>query len=378
MPDKQTNKERLKEITDRIEQGVKDVFTSEKYADYLRTMSRFTRYSTNNRLLIYMQDKNATHVAGYQAWKNKFDRHVVKGAKSITIIAPTPYKKRIETEKLDPDTKLPMLDENGDVITEEKEIRIPMFKPVPVFDISQTDGKPLPTLAETLDGYVKNYDIFMEAVKQSSSVPILFEPMQEHVDGYFSLSEQQIHIREGMSEVQTVCAVIHEIAHAKLHNTDAKEKKSHTDEEIEAEGVAFSVSCFFGIETDANSFGYIANYAQGKSTEELKNSLELIAKTADEIITDIDTQYAELMKTRETEHTLGVYEDNNSVLGISDELYARFKEAAEQNGILAKQQESVVTCHRRDAKPSVLEQLKAGESRSKTPKPPKKTKENER
>ncbi len=301
MAEKSTNKERLKEITARIEQGVKEVFTSGKYADYLRTMSRFTHYSTNNRILIYSQNPKASHVAGYQAWQNKFERHVIKGAKGITIIAPTPYKKKIEEEKLDPDTKLPMLDDNGDVITEEKEIKIPMFKPVTVFDISQTDGKPLPVLAETLVGNVQNYDVFMEAVKRSSPVPIVIEPMQENMDGYFSLSEQNIHLREGMSEVQTVCAAIHEITHAKLHNSDAEEQKSHKTEEIEAESVAYAVCAYYGIETDANSFGYIANYTQGKSIDDLKNSLDLIGRTADGIISDIDRHYTNLMKDHEAE-----------------------------------------------------------------------------
>lgn len=301
MAEKSTNKERLKEITARIEQGVKEVFTSEKYAAYLRTMSRFHHYSTNNRLLIYSQNPNATHVAGFQAWRNKFGRHVVKGAKGITIIAPTPYKKKIEEEKLDPDTKLPMLDENGEVITEEKEIKIPMYKPVTVFDISQTDGKPLPELAETLMGDVQNYDVFMEAVKLSSPAPIIMEPMQQNMDGYFSLAEQNIHLRESMSEVQTVCAAIHEITHAKLHNTNAEEQKSHKVEEIQAESVAYAVCAYYGIETAANSFGYLANYTQGKSIEELKNSLDLIGRTADEIISDIDRHYAELMKEREAE-----------------------------------------------------------------------------
>ena len=304
MPQNPTNKERLREITARIEQGVKEVFTSGKYADYLRTMSRFTHYSANNRILIYAQNPKATHVASYQAWQNKFGRHVVKGAKGITIIAPTPYKKKIEEEKLDPDTKMPMLDENGDVITEEKEIRIPMFKPVTVFDVSQTDGKPLPVLAETLVGNVQNFEVFMEAIKRSSPVPIIIEPMQQNMDGYFSLSGQNIHLREGMSEVQTVCAAIHEITHAKLHNADSGDEKSRRIEEITAESVAFSVSSYFNIETDANSFGYIANYVQGKSINDLKNSLDLIAKTADEIISDIDRNYAELMKERDAEVNL--------------------------------------------------------------------------
>jgi len=220
MAEKQTNKERLKEITARIEEGIKEVFTSGKYADYLRTMSRFTRYSVNNRLLIYSQNPCASHVAGYQAWQTKFERHVVKGAKGITIIAPTPFKKKIEQEKLDPDTKLPMLDNDGYIITEEKEIKIPMFKPVTVFDVADTDGKPLPVLAETLVGDVQNYDVFMEALRRSSPVPILFEPMDAGMDGFFSLTEQNIHLREGMSEIQTVCTAVHEITHAKLHNSD--------------------------------------------------------------------------------------------------------------------------------------------------------------
>lgn len=302
MAEKLTNKERLREITARIEQGVKEVFTSGKYADYLRTMSRFTHYSANNRILIFAQNPHATHVAGYQAWQNKFGRHVLKGAKGITIIAPTPYKKKIEEEKLDPETKLPMLDENGDVITEEKEIRISMFKPVTVFDISQTEGKPLPILAETLVGDVQNYEIFMEAIKCSSPVPIIVEPLQQNLDGYFSLSEQNIHLREGMSEVQTVCAAIHEITHAKLHNNaDSGDEKNRSIEEITAESTAFSVCAYYKIETDANSFGYIANYVQGKSINDLKNSLDLIAKTADEIISDIDRNYAKLMKEHDTE-----------------------------------------------------------------------------
>ena len=299
MAEKQTNKERLKEITAKIEEGVKEVFTSGKYADYLRTMSRFTRYSVNNRLLIYSQNPRASHVAGYQAWQTKFERHVVKGAKGITIIAPTPFKKVVEEEKLNPDTKLPILDENGDVMTEEKEIKIPMFKPVTVLDVADTDGKPLPVLAETLVGDVQNYEVFMEALRRSSPVPILFEPMDAGMDGYFSLTEQNIHLREDMSEIQTVCAAVHEITHAKLHNSDAEEQKSHRVEEIEAESVAYSVCAYYGIETDANSFGYLANYTQGKSIAELKASLGLIGKTADELITDIDRHYAEIMTEQE-------------------------------------------------------------------------------
>jgi len=216
--EKQTNKERLKDITDSIERGIKDLFQSDKYAEYLRTMSRFHKYSVNNTMLIYMQKPNATLVAGFNKWKNQFGRNVMKGEKGIKIIAPTPFKKKIEQEKRDPDTNLPMLDTDGKVIIEEKEIRIPMFKPVTVFDVSQTDGKPLPQLASDLQGNVQNFEVFMEALRRSSPVPIEIIPIHDGADGYFSLDEQKIAIREGMSEVQTVSAVVHEIAHSKLHN----------------------------------------------------------------------------------------------------------------------------------------------------------------
>ena len=216
--EKQTNKERLKDITDSIERGIKDLFQSDKYAEYLRTMSRFHKYSVNNTMLIYMQKPNATLVAGFNKWKNQFGRNVMKGEKGIKIIAPTPFKKKIEQEKRDPDTNLPMFDANGKVIIEEKEINIPMFKPVTVFDVSQTDGKPLPQLASDLQGNVQNFEVFMEALRRSSPVPIEIIPIHDGADGYFSLDEQKTAIREGMSEVQTVSAVVHEIAHSKLHN----------------------------------------------------------------------------------------------------------------------------------------------------------------
>ena len=218
MPEKQTNKERLKDITDSIEKGIQELFQSDKYAQYLRTMSRVHRYSVNNQMLIYMQKPDATLVAGFNKWRDQFERNVMKGEKGIKIIAPTPFKKKIEEQKLDPDTKLPMLDADGKVIMEEKEIKIPMFKPVTVFDVSQTDGKPLPQLASDLTGDVQNYEVFMEALRRSSPVPIDFKPIADNADGFFSLDDQSITIREGMSEIQTVSAVVHEIAHSKLHN----------------------------------------------------------------------------------------------------------------------------------------------------------------
>ena len=201
-PETQTNKQRLKEITDGIEQGIKELFQSDRYRQYLSVMSRFHRYSVNNTMLIYMQRPDASLVAGFQKWKNQFGRFVKKGESGITIIAPTPFKKKIEEVKLDPDTKAPLLDKDGQQIVEEKEISIPMFKPVKVFDVSQTDGKPLPHLAATLTGSVEQYDVFVEALRRSAPVPISFAAIASNTDGYFSPADQAITIREGMSQVQ--------------------------------------------------------------------------------------------------------------------------------------------------------------------------------
>ena len=216
---KHKDKDRLKEITDSIENGIKELFESEKYKNYLRTMSRFHKYSVNNTMLIYMQKPDATVVAGFNKWRDQFGRNVLKGEKGIKIIAPTPYKKKIEEAKLDPDTKLPMLDADGKAIMEEKEIKIPMYKPVTVFDVSLTEGKPLPQLAADLTGNVQNYEVFMEAVKRSAPVPVFLENMTG-MDGYYDDENRRIAVRTGMSEVQTVCAAIHEIAHSLLHGRD--------------------------------------------------------------------------------------------------------------------------------------------------------------
>ena len=404
--EKQTNKERLKDITDSIERGIQDLFQSDKYAEYLRTMSRFHKYSVNNTMLIYMQKPDATLVAGFNKWRDQFERNVMKGEKGIKIIAPTPFKKKIEQEKRDPDTNLPMLDADGKVITEEKEIKIPMFKPVTVFDVSQTDGKPLPQLASDLSGNVQNYEVFMEALRRSAPVPIEILPIRDGSDGYFSLDKQKIAVREGMSEVQTVSAVVHEIAHSKLHNQkkieepkDApkyqeveifdvpalfsdgrislddlpeglfrydlrgsdddpgmpvtveqsvavnhagaivtakpldlgedgcltltedeglnfiggeismqrffnEQRKDRNTEEVEAESISFAVCAYYGIATGENSFGYIAAWSKDKELKELRASLETINKTSSELITDIDRNYAEIMKEREAEMTI--------------------------------------------------------------------------
>ncbi len=309
---KQTNKERLREITESIEQGIKELFESDKYMEYLRVMSRFHTYSRNNVMLIRMQMPGATRVAGFHKWRDQFGRHVKKGEKSIKIIAPTPYKKKIEEIKRDPDTMAPMLDKDGKAIMEEKEISIPMFKIVSVFDVSQTDGRPLPQLASDLIGNVQNYEIFMEALRRSSPVPMEFRPIRESEDGYFDPETQSITLRDDMSEVQTVCAAIHEITHAKLHNYEKerlaaaagensqeppKPKDRHT-EEVEAESVSYAVCQYYGIETSENSFGYIANWSSGKELPELKASLDIIQKTASSLISNIDRNFLEICKER--------------------------------------------------------------------------------
>ena len=311
MPEKPgKNREQLKEITDRIEAGIRDIFESgdmDKYRNYLRTMSRFHNYSLNNQALIHLQRPDATFVAGYNRWRDKFSRHVLRGEKGITIIAPTPYKKKIEQEKLDPDTKLPILDADGKVITEEKEIEIPMFRPVKVFDYAQTDGKPLPERVASpvanLTGSVENYEAFMEALRRSSPVPVEVKPLSADVDGYFSPKSQNITLREGMSEVQTVSAAVHEIAHAKLHNyglqqPEAHKHKSRNTEEVEAESISFMVCAYFGIETGANSFGYVATWSKNAELPEFRASLDTIGKTANGIITDVEKHFAEICRER--------------------------------------------------------------------------------
>ena len=311
MPEKPgKNREQLKEITDRIEAGIRDIFESgdmDKYRNYLRTMSRFHNYSLNNQALIHLQRPDATLVAGYNRWRDKFSRHVLRGEKGITIIAPTPYKKKIEQEKLDPDTKLPILDADGKIVTEEKEIEIPMFRPVKVFDYAQTDGKPLPERVASpvanLTGSVENYEAFMEALRRSSPVPVEFKSLSAEMDGYFSPKSQSITLREGMSEVQTVSAAVHEIARAKLHNyglqqVAERKAKSRNTEEVEAESISFMVCAYFGIETGANSFGYVATWSKNAELPEFRASLDTISKTANGIITDVEKHFAEVCKER--------------------------------------------------------------------------------
>ena len=308
MAEKQPIKEQIKKLTDQIEAGIKALFQSgdlEKYQAYLRTMSHFHHYSVNNQMLIFSQCPHATLVAGYQKWQNQFSRHVLRGEKGISILAPTPYKIKVEKEKLDPVTKLPLLDADGNTITEEKEVQIPMFRPVKVFDVSQTDGKPLPERVQSpvaeLTGNVEHYEAFMEALRRISPVPIEMKPLSNDLDGFFSPSKQSITLRDGMSEVQTVCAAVHEIAHSKLHDyakqPNSQPKDSNT-EEIEAESIAYTVCAYFGIETSANSFGYVATWSKDKDLKAFKDSLDTIRKTSSELISGVEQQFKEICKER--------------------------------------------------------------------------------
>ena len=353
--------QQVREITDKLEQGIKELFESERFKEYLRTMSKFYHYSFSNTLLIAMQKPEATYVAGYTSWQRNFDRQVMKGEKGIKILAPAPYKAKEEREKIDPSTQKPVLDADGKPVTETVEVMRPAFKVVSVFDISQTDGKELPDIiVDELSGSVENYAAFFEALKQESPVPIAFEDIPGGAKGYFSPVENRIAIQEGMSEIQTIKTAIHEIAHAKLHSIDRPEpeptwkivmisdggtkrdflsgfaseteaneaaeregwrfvdenrfewrleveedtsavqemRKDRHTKEVEAESVAYTVCQRYGIETSDYSFGYIAGWSSDKETKELKGSLETIRKTAAEMIDSIDAKLKVLLSEK--------------------------------------------------------------------------------
>lgn len=304
------NAQQVREITDKLEQGIKELFESERFKEYLTTMSKFYNYSFNNTLLIAMQKPNATLIAGYTSWQRNFDRHVMKGEKGIKILAPAPYKAQEEREKIDPSTQKPLLDADGKPVTETVEVLRPAFKVVSVFDVSQTDGKELPDIiVDELTGSVENYAAFFEALKQESPVPISFEDIPGGAKGYFSHVENCIAIQEGMSEIQTIKTAIHEIAHAKLHAIHPDEKVAPEDrkdrhtKEVEAESVAYTVCQRYGIETSDYSFGYIAGWSSGKETKELKGSLETIRSTAAEMIESIDAKLKVLLTEKAQEQT---------------------------------------------------------------------------
>ena len=296
------NAQQVREITDKLEQGIKELFESERFKEYLRTMSKFYNYSFNNTLLIAMQKPEATYVAGYTSWQRNFDRQVLKGERGIKILAPAPYKAQEEREKIDPLTQKPVIGTDGKAVTETVEVLRPAFKVVSVFDVSQTDGKELPDIiVDELKGTVENYEAFFDALKQVSPVPISFEDIPGGAKGFFSPVESRIAIQEGMSEIQTVKTAIHEIAHAKLHavkpdeKTAPEDRKDRHTKEVEAESVAYTVCQRYGIETSDYSFGYIAGWSSGKETKELKSSLDTIRKTAAEMIEGIDAKLKVLL-----------------------------------------------------------------------------------
>ena len=364
-----TQFQKVKDITDQLEAGIQDLFNSEKYMTWLRTMSKFHDYSLNNTLLIAFQKPEATLVAGYTSWQKQFGRQVLKGERGIKILAPTPYKRKIETDKLDDSTHEPVIDENGVPIKEVTEVLVPAFKVVNVFDVSQTEGRELPTIgADELSGDVQQYDVFFEALKRTSPVPIAFETIPGEAKGYYHQLEKRIAIQEGMSQVQTIKTAIHEIAHSKLHDADHPEvdpvwkivmvsdggtkydyrlgftseeeaenaaaeddwrfvdenqfewrleveedntpvleaKKNRQTKEVEAESIAYTVCQHYGIETSDYSFAYIAGWSKNKGTPELKASLSTIRITASEMINQIDGHVKELQKARPLEENLYV------------------------------------------------------------------------
>ena len=301
--------EKMKEITDRLEQGITELFDSERYKEYLSVMSKFHNYSFNNTLLIAMQKPDASLVAGFSSWKNQFERNVKKGEKGIKIIAPSPFKVKQEKEKIDPQTRKPVIGKDGKPVVEEMEITIPAYKVVSVFDVSQTEGKELPDIAvDTLTGDVERYEDFFVALKQTSPVPIAFEEIKGGAHGYYHLEDKRIAIDEGMSELQTLKTAIHEIAHAKLHDIDLNAPKDEQQprvdrrtREVEAESVAYTVCQHYGLDTSDYSFGYVAGWSSGRELAELKSSLETIRSTAAELINSIDANIAEIQKAQDKE-----------------------------------------------------------------------------
>lgn len=305
--------EKLKEITDRLEQGIAELFDSERYKEYLKVMSKFHNYSFRNTVLIAMQKPDASLLAGFSAWKNNFERNVMRGEKGIKIIAPSPYKIKQEMQKIDPHTQKPIIGKDGKPVTEEKEVTIPAYKVVSVFDVSQTEGKELPDIAvDELTGDVDRYKDFFAALEKTSPVPIAFENIKGGSHGYYHLEDKRIAINEGMSELQTLKTAIHEIAHAKLHDIDLNapkdEQQPHIDRrtrEVEAESVAYTVCQHYGLDTSDYSFGYVAGWSSGRELSELKSSLETIRSAAAEIINSIDANFAELQQAQDKEQTAG-------------------------------------------------------------------------
>ena len=338
--EKKTQKEKVQELTERLEQGVKEVFESGAYENYLKVMSKFHRYSFRNTILIWMQKPDATHVAGYDAWKKDFNRQVKKGEKGIRIFAPTEYKVKVEKQKIDQETNLPMVDEEGKPVMETVKEKRNGFMATTVFDVSQTEGEPLPELVKSLNSKVENYEAFVTAIERVSPVPIVFEQIGVS-DGYYSLHEKKIHIDDDLGPTQTILTMIHEIAHAKLHNLEARQKeaaegieKDRRTIEVEAESIAYVVCQRYGIQTGDNSFGYIASWSKDKELPQLKSSLNTISKTAYEMIKGMDRILGEILSDKNKESVLG-HLDENKEKSVRDSAKKSKKQKAQSEELTA-------------------------------------------
>ena len=297
IPEEQ-KKDRIKEIMGQIEHGIQDVFQSGRLDEYLRIMGKFRRYSLNNTMLIFLQCPNASYCAGYRMWQDEFGRYVKKGEKGIKILAPYTSRKTVKVKKLDPVTQTPMMDTSGNAVMEEHTVQTLRYRTVTIFDVTQTDGPPMPQLTAELTDNVQQYEIFMDALRRTSPVPIVIKPLPDDVDGLFSRETQSIILREGMGQLQTVCAALHEISHSRVHGGEEATAQSKAEKEITAEGTAMAVCGFYGLDTSANSIPYLSTWSSGKDVPELKACLNIIMEATDALITDIDRNLAQVCQER--------------------------------------------------------------------------------
>lgn len=363
-----TPSDKLKEIIDRLEAGIKGVFESEQYKSYLKTVSKFHSYSMNNCMLIAMQKPDATHVAGYNSWRDNFGRHVKGDEKSIKIIAPMSRKIKMKQERIDSKSGLAIIGKDGKPETEEVEVTIPAFKVVSVFDISQTEGEPLPELGiDELTGDVESYDKLFKALESSSPVPITFDDIRGEAKGYYSQAEKRIVLQRNMSELQTLKTAIHEIAHARLHDIDAKAPKDvarpdQKTREVEAESVAFVVCSHFGLDTSDYSFGYIAGWSVDKKLDVLKASLDTIRKEAGAIINEVNDRTTELNKKREAEVMEGLRAEVKSTLQMLVDLDLESSGKITEGTLKAIRVQGYTV--KGSKRPSVRRQLQQGKERA--------------
>lgn len=331
----QRQSDKVQEITEKLEQGIKELFESQKYTDYLKTMSKLHNYSFNNSLLIALQKPDATMVAGYTSWQANFHRNVIKGEKGIRILAPSPYKISKDVEIIDPYTQKPVIGKDGQPVRERVQVTIPAYKVTTVFDVSQTQGEPIPEIARVLTDDVKDYERFLNAIKEVSPVPIEMRQIDGGVNGYYHLEDKIIVIKEGMSQAQTLKTAIHELSHAKLHDKDTGlERDSQLDKrtkEVQAESVAYTVCCHYGLDTSDYSFGYIAGWSSDKELDELKKSMDTIRCTASDIIKGLDEKLikaeqeekvvslaTEISKGKTVDHIAGVEEPVAPITEMKD------------------------------------------------------------